>query len=183
MNDIGSVLAKLLLDNPQFIPAYLIGLWFFIIRPMLKGSGEKDSSSIDPKQNSLNTLDDSNGSRTLSESIEDGRRDLARDTHAEEVRRIEEKEVACHRCGKTEVYAAVPCDLWVKCRGGLSDALGYVCRSCHAPLCKSCMAKHHVKRSWWSGYEKVRCPECDGLFGPGHILYPSGRPDLLLRPE
>ena len=44
MNDIGDVIAKLLIDNPQFIPLYLIGLWFFIIKPMMGSSKEDDSS-------------------------------------------------------------------------------------------------------------------------------------------
>ncbi len=44
MNDIRDVLAKLLIDNPQFIPLYLIGLWFFIIRPMMASSRKADSS-------------------------------------------------------------------------------------------------------------------------------------------
>ena len=45
MNDIGDVIAKLLIDNPQFIPLYLIGLWFFIIKPMMKGANTNESSA------------------------------------------------------------------------------------------------------------------------------------------
>lgn len=44
MNDIGDVLAKLLIDNPQLIPLYLIGLWFLIIKPMMGSSRADDSS-------------------------------------------------------------------------------------------------------------------------------------------
>jgi len=36
MNDIGEVFGKLLIDNPQFIPIYLIVLWFLVIKPMMK---------------------------------------------------------------------------------------------------------------------------------------------------
>ena len=44
MNGIGIVLAKLLVDNPQFIPLYLIGLWFTIIKPIMGSSRIDDFS-------------------------------------------------------------------------------------------------------------------------------------------
>lgn len=44
MNDVGDIFAKLLIDNPEFIPLYLIGLWFLIIKPMMGSSRTDDSS-------------------------------------------------------------------------------------------------------------------------------------------
>jgi len=44
VNDLGDVIAKLLIDNPQFIPLYLIGLLFLIIKPIMRSSNVDESS-------------------------------------------------------------------------------------------------------------------------------------------
>ena len=57
MNDIGDVLAKLLIDNPQFIPLYIIGLWFFIIKPMMMSSSVDESSEKRQNEDKSDNVD------------------------------------------------------------------------------------------------------------------------------
>jgi len=56
--------------------------------------------------------------------------------------------------------------------------IGYQCQHCGALYCVAGKKKDHPKRSWWSGYEKVRCPECGDSIGPSYAILSQDAPEI-----
>ena len=76
---------------------------------------------------------------------------------------------SCSICGKRiEGYKFLPN---ARSKYALKKYIkGYQCASCEKFFCVDCQ-QNQVRTSWWSGWRKTKCPQCENIFGPGTVVY------------